>query len=106
MNRASCEELFIDAQRKFELKKFDAAEEVYKKIVAESRSFAKAFYMLGLTCSFKDQKVKAIRFIEKSIKLGLRNAEVYDNLGTIYASQNNFTQPELNFKTAISVAPD
>ena len=35
MIRASCEELFIDAQRKFELKKFDAAEEVYKKIVAE-----------------------------------------------------------------------
>ena len=32
MNRASCEELFIDARRKFELKKFDAAEEIFKKI--------------------------------------------------------------------------
>src|SRR5262245_51056888 len=60
------------------------AEEIYRQILNVEPSHAGAWHLLGVIAHQASQHDVALEFIERSVELGLDEAEVHNNLGLVF----------------------
>jgi Flp pilus assembly protein TadD len=84
----------------FKQERFDKAEEVYHKLLAESPEAATLHYNLGLICFKIDRLDEAESSFLKALELGGDNPKIRFYLGSIYERQRRFQDAIYQYRQA------
>jgi len=83
-------------------KKYDKAEELFKKVVANDPNNAAALNYLGYMLADHGTRLEeALNYIRKAVQLDPQNGAYLDSLGWAYYRLGNYTQSEENLRKAV-----
>src|SRR6185369_13360425 len=83
-------------------KKYDKAEELFKKVVANDPNNAAALNYLGYMLADHNTRLEeALNYIRKAVQLDPQNGAYLDSLGWAYYHLGNYTQSEENLRKAV-----
>lgn len=68
----------------FEKEDYDEAADMYQKVLEKDDSRAQAHYKLGMCHLYENERNKAARALQKAIRHGYDNPDIYEKLGYIY----------------------
>ena len=105
MNIWSAQQDISRAQQLQQAGKFDEAEAVCRRMVAQSPRNADAIHLLGVTLSQLKRHEEAIAKLKEANTLSPKNHVFMTNLGTAYATSAAFGDAEKCFRAAIAIKP-
>jgi predicted O-linked N-acetylglucosamine transferase (SPINDLY family) len=86
--------------------RIDAAEAMYRQVLAQDQAFARAWHMLGVVLHQRGDSAAAIELIERAIALEPQWSAFYSNLGNIYWSVGRLADAERMLRHCLMIAPD
>lgn len=99
-------ELFNLATEYHQSGQWDAAESLYRQIIAADPHFSEASHRLGILCCQRGQPAASIAFFEASIRLSPDNPFVYYNLGLAHELLGQLDSAIRSWKHATRLKPD
>jgi tetratricopeptide (TPR) repeat protein len=83
-------------------KKFEKAEEMFRKVVTSDPNNAAALNYLGYMLADHNTRLEeALSYIRKAVQLDPQNGAYLDSLGWVYFRLGNYTQSEENLRKAV-----
>jgi len=68
----------------FEEENYDDAAQMYRKVIEKDDSRAEAHYKLGMCHLYENERSRAARALQKAIRHGYEQPDIYEKLGYIY----------------------
>ncbi|MBU1998886.1 MAG: tetratricopeptide repeat protein, partial [Candidatus Omnitrophica bacterium] len=88
-------------------KKYDLAQEVYRKVIGITPDDSEAYYYLGNALDQLNKRREAYKFFEKAIELKPDYADALNYLGYLYAEENiKLDKAEELIKMALALQPN
>jgi tetratricopeptide (TPR) repeat protein len=82
-----------------------AAEQLYRQVVALAPDHAEAWHLLGVACAQLGNGRAAIESIGRAVALKPDFAEAFNNLGNVYKDQGNIEEAAACYRRAIESSP-
>jgi predicted TPR repeat methyltransferase len=83
----------------------DAAEALYRHIVAAAPNNLNALHYMGVLCHQQNRHAEAAELIERIIDLDPQNADAHNNLGNVLEGLGNFSEAEVCYRKAMVIRP-
>ncbi len=84
----------------------DAAERLYREILAHESRQADAWHLLGLVCHARGRHADAIQHIERAIALDGAQASFHNHLGEALLAAGRLTEAETSCRRGLTLQPD
>jgi predicted O-linked N-acetylglucosamine transferase (SPINDLY family) len=82
------------------------AEAVYRSILARQPRHPDALHLLGVVAYSRGEHARAVKLIEKAIRLNGKDAAYFSNLGLVYQRIGKLTAAIANYRKALKIHPD
>ena len=82
------------------------AENMYLKAIENNQSVADAYCNLGILNSRREEYVKAVDYLTKSLTVNPRHFEAHYNLANVYSDMGNFRLAKTHYEISVQIAPD
>jgi Tfp pilus assembly protein PilF len=86
-------------------KRYDLAEDAYRKTLAANRNFAEAFNGLGVIYSMQMKYDEAIEAFQSAIRLNPKSPHILNNLGYVYYLQGRYSESSLALEQSVAIDP-
>jgi predicted TPR repeat methyltransferase len=86
--------------------RLQAAEQIYRQILAVEPSHVDAIHLLGVLAHQTGDDEKAVRYIQRAIALDDGEAPFHNNLGAAYAALGRFAEAAACGRRAVALKPD
>ncbi|MCL5261552.1 MAG: tetratricopeptide repeat protein [Gammaproteobacteria bacterium] len=86
--------------------RLDAAEKIYRKILAIDPDNCNVLHLLGILYSARGDYLHAKEFLERAIKADPQSTQLYSSLGNVLKHLNDFVGAEKSYKEAIQLSPN
>ena len=109
MNGQTSNQLIREGNRLFSSKKYAQSEILYRKAVDKDVNNAIANYNLGRSLQEQKKNAEAKKFYEAAAKLEkdpIRQSSSYNNLGTIFQNEKDYTKAIEAYKNALRHNPN
>jgi predicted TPR repeat methyltransferase len=83
----------------------DAAEALYRKVIAAAPENLNALHYLGVLCHQQNRHAEAAESIQRIIDLDPQNADAHNNLGNVLEGLGKYSEAEACYRKAIDLRP-
>ena len=83
----------------------DAAETLYRRVIAAAPDNLNALHFLGVLCHQQNRHAEAAESIERIIALDPQNADAHNNLGNVLDGMGKLSEAEACYRKAIVLQP-
>src|SRR4051812_44364932 len=84
----------------------DAAEAVYRNVLASHPADADALHLLGMVAHARNHSGQAVDLIRRAIAHRPGSAEFHNNLGTVLGAEGRTLDAEAAFRQAVALRPE
>ena len=84
----------------------DAAETLYRKVIAAEPENLNALHYLGVLCHQQNRHAEAAASIRHIIELDPQNVDAHNNLGNVVEGLGDYSEAESCYRKAIELKPD
>ncbi len=86
--------------------RLDAAEEIYRRVLAAVPDQVDALHFLGICRHHRGEHDEGLALVRRALELAPDNVDVRNNLGNMLSSRGRFEEAEAAFRQVLERAPD